>query len=73
MLWRRGKIPQPGARELRWIAAALIATLYCVWVSIGIGGKPLLWALAAVRRGGAGDTGGMPTRAATAAAAGAYE
>jgi APA family basic amino acid/polyamine antiporter len=45
VLWRRGKIPQPRARELRWVAAALIATLYCVWVSIGIGGKPLLWAL----------------------------
>jgi APA family basic amino acid/polyamine antiporter len=46
VLWRRGKIPQPGARELRWVAAALIATLYCVWVSIGLGGKSLLWALA---------------------------
>ncbi len=45
VLWRRGKIPQPRARELRWVAASLIATLYCVWVSIGIGGKPLLWAL----------------------------
>jgi len=46
VLWRRGEIPQPGARELRWVAAALIATLYCVWVSIGLGGKSLLWALA---------------------------
>jgi basic amino acid/polyamine antiporter, APA family len=46
VLWRRGKIPQPGARELRWIAASAIATLYCVWVSIGFGGKALLWALA---------------------------
>jgi basic amino acid/polyamine antiporter, APA family len=46
VLWRRGKIPRPGARELRWVAAALIATVYCAWVSIGIGGKPLLWALA---------------------------
>ena len=45
VLWRRGEIPQPGARELRWVAAALIATLYCVWVSIGLGGKSLLWAL----------------------------
>jgi len=46
VLWRQGKIPQPGARELRWVAAAVIATLYCVWVSIGLGGKSLLWALA---------------------------
>jgi basic amino acid/polyamine antiporter, APA family len=46
VLWRRGKIPQPCARELRWIAAAALATLYCVWVSIGFGGKALLWALA---------------------------
>ena len=45
VLWRRGKIPSPGAREWRWIAAALLATIYCVWVSIGIGGKSLLWAL----------------------------
>jgi basic amino acid/polyamine antiporter, APA family len=46
VLWRRGKIPQTGARELRWVAAAFLATLYCVWVSIGFGGKALLWALA---------------------------
>jgi basic amino acid/polyamine antiporter, APA family len=46
VLWRRGRIPRLGARELRWVAAALIATLYCVWVSIGLGGKSLLWALA---------------------------
>jgi APA family basic amino acid/polyamine antiporter len=45
VLWRRGKLPPPGAREWRWIAAALLATIYCVWVSIGIGGKSLLWAL----------------------------
>jgi hypothetical protein len=46
VLWRRGQIPQVGARELRWIAASFIAVLYCVWVSIGFGGKALLWALA---------------------------
>jgi APA family basic amino acid/polyamine antiporter len=45
VLWRRGEIPRPGARESRWFAAALIATCYCVWVFIGIGGKSLLWAL----------------------------
>jgi len=46
VLWRRGQIPSPGPREARWIAAALLAALYCVWVSIGIGGKPLKQALA---------------------------
>jgi APA family basic amino acid/polyamine antiporter len=46
VLWRRGQIPKPGAREARWVVAALVATLYCVWVSFGIGGKSLLWALA---------------------------
>lgn len=45
VLWRRRQIPRPGAREARWIAAAFIAAIYCVWVAIGIGGKPLLWAL----------------------------
>ena len=46
VLWRRGQIPKPGPREARWIAAALLAAVYCAWVSIGIGGKPLMWALA---------------------------
>jgi APA family basic amino acid/polyamine antiporter len=51
VLWRRGQIPQPGPRELRWFAAALLATLYCVWIFVGVGAKPLLWAFAL---GGAG-------------------
>lgn len=46
VLWVRGRIPKPGAREARWIAAALLAAIYCVWVSIGIGGEPLWQALA---------------------------
>jgi APA family basic amino acid/polyamine antiporter len=46
VLWRRGEIPRPGPREARWYAAALFATVYCVWVSIGIGTKSLLWAAA---------------------------
>jgi basic amino acid/polyamine antiporter, APA family len=46
VLWRRGEIPRPGAREARWYAAALFATVYCIWVSIGIGTKSLLWAAA---------------------------
>jgi APA family basic amino acid/polyamine antiporter len=45
ILWRRGELGKSGARESRWIAASILATLYCVWASIGIGGKSLLWAL----------------------------
>src|ERR1700730_5242135 len=46
IMWRRGELAKPGPRESRWLAAAILATVYCVWVSIGIGGKSLLWALA---------------------------
>jgi basic amino acid/polyamine antiporter, APA family len=46
VLWRRGQIGQPGAREARWIIAAALALIYCVWTFIGIGAHSLLWALA---------------------------
>jgi basic amino acid/polyamine antiporter, APA family len=46
VLWRRGKLPQLGARELRWVAASFLALSYCVWICFGFGGKSLLWALA---------------------------
>jgi basic amino acid/polyamine antiporter, APA family len=46
VLWRRRQIPRPGLREVRWIVAALLAAIYCVWASFGIGRKPLLQALA---------------------------
>jgi basic amino acid/polyamine antiporter, APA family len=50
-LRRRGQLGAAGARA-RWrAAAALAAVAYCVWVSIGIGLKPLLWTIA---MGGAG-------------------
>jgi basic amino acid/polyamine antiporter, APA family len=45
VLWQRGQIARPGPREWRWIAAAALATIYCVWASIGIGGRSLAWAL----------------------------
>jgi len=45
VLWRRGQIPKPGPREIRWIVAAFLAVIYCVWASFGIGRKPLLQAL----------------------------
>ncbi|MGP8035219.1 MAG: APC family permease [Steroidobacteraceae bacterium] len=46
LLWRRGQLGRLGSRESRWLAAAVLAAAYCGWVSIGIGGKSLLWALA---------------------------
>jgi basic amino acid/polyamine antiporter, APA family len=45
VLWRRGELGKSGPRDSRWIAAAVIAALYCVWASIGLGTKSLLWAL----------------------------
>jgi basic amino acid/polyamine antiporter, APA family len=45
VLWRRGQVPHPGAREARWMSAAALAVLYCVWTFIGIGARSLLWAL----------------------------
>jgi basic amino acid/polyamine antiporter, APA family len=46
VLWRRGQLGRLTARDWRWLAAAALATAYCVWVSIGLGGRSLLWALA---------------------------
>ena len=46
ILWRRGELGRLGAREYRWLAAAGLAAVYCVWASIGIGGRSLAWALA---------------------------
>jgi APA family basic amino acid/polyamine antiporter len=45
VLWRRRQIPKPGPREFRWIVAAILAAIYCVWAAIGIGRKPLQQAL----------------------------
>jgi len=45
ILWRRGELGRLRSRESRWLAAAVLATIYCLWASIGIGGKSLLWAL----------------------------
>jgi APA family basic amino acid/polyamine antiporter len=46
VLWRRGLIDRPRAREARWVAAAVLSALYCAWTFIGIGTRSLLWALA---------------------------
>lgn len=44
VLWHRGNFAHPGARELIWFTAAVLAACYCVWVFIGVGVKSLLWA-----------------------------
>ena len=46
ILWRRGELGRLRSREYRWLAAAALATAYCLWASVGIGGKSLAWALA---------------------------
>lgn len=46
VLWRRGAIPRLGARPVVWLTVAAIAAAYSIWVFIGVGAKPLLWALA---------------------------
>ncbi len=45
LLWRRGAPSAPRSRVLLWPAAALLAGAYCVWAVIGMGAKPLLWAI----------------------------
>jgi basic amino acid/polyamine antiporter, APA family len=45
VLKRRGVKGIQGSPTLPVAAAALCATAYCAWVSIGIGLKPLLWTL----------------------------
>jgi len=45
VLHRRRGLPPAGRSRRVWIIAFLSA-LYCVWASIGIGLKPLLWTLA---------------------------
>lgn len=46
VLWRRGQIARPGSREVSLFLAAILATVYCVWAFIGVGGREWLWALA---------------------------
>jgi len=46
VLWRRGEIVRPGSRELTWLAAAVLASAYCIGVFIGVGTRSLLWAIA---------------------------
>lgn len=45
VLRRRGEVTGGGRAGVQ-IAVCLLATAYCVWASVGIGAKPLLWTLA---------------------------
>ncbi|MBS0364627.1 MAG: amino acid permease [Proteobacteria bacterium] len=48
-LWWRGQIGaagRAGRSARRWVLAAALAALYCLWAFIGMGAKPLLWAVA---------------------------
>jgi APA family basic amino acid/polyamine antiporter len=43
---RRAGAPLQRTRAMRHSAAALLTVIYCVWVSLGIGVRPLLWGVA---------------------------
>lgn len=45
VLWRRGELGQLDRRAMLWALFALLAFVYCAFVSIGIGLESLLWAL----------------------------
>jgi basic amino acid/polyamine antiporter, APA family len=45
VLDRRGSITWPGRQAVVWTVAAVLGAVYCVWVTIAIGLKPLLWTL----------------------------
>jgi APA family basic amino acid/polyamine antiporter len=46
ILWRRGEIARPGAREMSLFVAAILASAYSVWAFMGVDKKALLWAVA---------------------------
>ncbi len=46
ILVRQGEITAGRTRAIVLSAAGILATAYCVWATIGIGMKPLLWTLA---------------------------
>jgi APA family basic amino acid/polyamine antiporter len=45
VLWKRGKLAASGRHQLLWVGAALLAAIYCVWIFVSIGAKPLWWAV----------------------------
>jgi APA family basic amino acid/polyamine antiporter len=51
VLWKQGKIARVGLRQITWFGAAALAAAYCIWVFIGVGSEPLLWAVALAASG----------------------
>jgi basic amino acid/polyamine antiporter, APA family len=45
VLWKRGKLGVLGSRQLTWLSASLLAAVYCIWVFVSVGAKPLYWAV----------------------------
>jgi basic amino acid/polyamine antiporter, APA family len=45
VLWRKGEIRRTSPGEVLWLPAAVLASMYCIWVFAGLGVVPLLWAL----------------------------
>ncbi len=45
ILWRQGERAASPVREFIWLAAALLTVAYSIWIFLGMGAKPLLWAI----------------------------
>ena len=43
--WKRGKLGVLGRRQVTWLIASLLAAVYCIWVFVSVGAKPLYWAV----------------------------
>jgi APA family basic amino acid/polyamine antiporter len=46
VLWKRGQIERVGARQVMWLVAAVLGSVYCIWSFAGVGAVPFLWTLA---------------------------
>lgn len=49
--WKQGKLGTLGRRQLAWLCASLLAAVYCVWIIVSVGAKPLYWAMALTAAG----------------------
>ena len=45
VLWKRGTLGDLGRRQLTWLIGSLLAAVYCIWVFVSVGAKPLYWAV----------------------------
>ena len=45
VLWKRGTLGVSGSRQLTWLIGSLLAAVYCIWVFVSVGAKPLYWAV----------------------------